>query len=731
MDWANFMRGTLSSAIKSRWLAILSLSVLVASVIAGSYLRLYPVINSMRLGYGPTLYEMDPYSEYWIADKLLKKGLGYFYSLTQNNPETKIFWYPWGRDFSRSELPLLTFFSVVTYQVAKVVNPELTLYDWMVYLPVLFYVITAIAIYLTVRELWGDIPAASASIASSLMFISRHVAGFTVKYSVGLPFMFLAVLFHVRAWRRKRWVDGVLAGVMLSLAASGWAGFNIVVAAIAIQISLLPLIRRVNRKDIAIAVAEYLPLIPTLSIIPFYGGVHYLYRSAGLAIPASLALMLIGAGLQRLSKSRAVALTLPLLTKYRLIYSLFLVFLVIGGLYGLASGFITIRGKALAALGLTHFTHVIVGTVQEYRRAAPQDFIYLEGAAIVVSIPMLVYFAYLAFIKKELNYLFLGSLFILSLISTANISYFFPYLNYVVAIVSSSFVYIMIKDVARSSRRVSWFRKAVSIAIVTIFIVAILAQGVTVWARSYRGAVPTIIEAGTGLGIDIPAWLDGLRWMRERLANDSVIVSWWDYGYWISVIGNRASVADGATLNITQIELLAKALTGTEDEALKIFTKYFRIPEDKLYIAVYEFYLVDTRNAMVYPGPLALGLRSPIQLGADAAKGIAAIYRIAGRKPPTKVYTPQGGRFAYVLPDWTDPSLRNATLFKILLNTAYEVWGRLGYRVAFPYANPQNPPILPRPEMKYFKPAYIGISNALPQANIYVVVSIYKLRTHH
>ncbi|RLG87693.1 MAG: hypothetical protein DRO18_02830, partial [Thermoprotei archaeon] len=169
--------------LKHKWPLLLSLSILIASLIIGSYLRLYPVFNAARLGYKPTLYEMDPYSEYWIASKLYERGLTYFWKLNHDNPETKIFWYPWGRDFTRTEPPLLAMFSVITYYVVHAVNPGISLYEWMVYLPVLFYIITAIAIYLTARELWGDIPASIATITSALIFVSRHIAGFTVKYS--------------------------------------------------------------------------------------------------------------------------------------------------------------------------------------------------------------------------------------------------------------------------------------------------------------------------------------------------------------------------------------------------------------------------------------------------------------------------------------------------------------------------------------------------------------------
>ncbi len=714
------------NVVKKYWIPALAFAVLIVSVVIGSYLRLYPVFNSERLGYGPKLYEMDPYSEYWIAKQLEEHGLMYFYKLTKDNPVTKVFWYPWGRDFVRTEPPFLAFFSVITYHLAKIFIPSLSLYDWMVYLPVLFYIITVIAIFFTTRELWGYIPAAVASLSASLVFVSRHLAGFTVKYAIGIPFIFLAMLFHIRTWKKRSLVDALIFGILISVAAASWAGFNLLLGAVAAQIALLPLIKRIDKTDFILTLAEYVPLCLTLSVIPFYGGVHYIYASAGIVMPASLILMLIGYGLQRIASNRNIILTLPLLKRYREIYIGVIAAMLSVGVLLLIKGYIAIKGKALVALGFRSLVPTLVRTVQEYVPASASNFVYYLGALIIVSVPMLAYFAYRAFIKKEPNYLFILALFLLSLVSTANISYFFAYFNYVAAFTASSFVYLLVGNILTKGKEAikrSWFRSIISISLVCVFVIAIIAQGTTLWARIYRASLPTIVEAATGIGTDAPVWIDGLNWVRAHTNKSAVIVAWWDYGYWISVVGDRPSVADGATINMTQIRLLAEAMTGTEEEAFKIFTKYFKIDPKNLYIAVYEFYQVDPIRGYVYLGPLVFGRT---ELGADAAKGISAMYRIAEKKPPVMLYVSPYTRLGFILPNWTSPQLQNATLYKILLNTAYILWGKQGYRIADLYVNPRNPVVIPRPHMKIFKPAYIAVSDVFPQYGVYLVLSIYK-----
>jgi len=714
--------------IRSRWALIISVAVLIIALVIGSYLRYYPVINAERWGYGPTLQELDPYSEYWIAEHLLKHGLGYFADLTRANPVTHIFWYPWGRDFTYTEPPMLSMFSVITYYVAHAINPSLSLYVWMVYLPILFFIMTALGIYFAARELWGDLPAAVAALTAALIFVSRHQAGFTVKYAIGLAFLFPAIYFHVRAWKRGSYVSAVLAGIFLALTALSWAGFNVLLGVIAIQAMLLPLIRKVTKNDILMLFVEFVPVTAAIMGTPFYKGIHYIYASVGIVIPASLVMLLIAYGLQRLSERKEIVLTLPLLRKYKVIYFMLIVLIAVGGLAAVTTGAIVIRGKALFALGLRGLVHGIPTTVQEYVAPSASALITSEGGALIISLIMLVYMLYRVLFKRDVSYLFILILLAASLYTAAHLSYFIPYNNYVVSLTSACFLGVLINRVMSKGFKREWFIDIIALVLVIIYTIAIIAQGVMVWAPIYKSQSPMIINSGIGVSANAPAWLDALNWIRNNAPNGSVCVAWWDYGYWISVVGHCASVADGATLNGTQITLLAKALTGTEEKAYKIFTRDFHIRPDRLYFITYEVYLVDERRGYVYMGPVVAGTSL---IGADAAKGIAAIYKIAGRKPPVYMYTyaPYYGsrmQVAVGLPDWTNKSLQNALLFKVLLNTAYVVWGNAGFKVAFLYKNPANPPVLPKPNMTIFKPVYIGISRVT--TNLYVVVSVYGVK---
>jgi hypothetical protein len=60
-------------------------------------------------------------------------------------------------------------------------------------------------------------------------------------------------------------------------------------------------------------------------------------------------------------------------------------------------------------------------------------------------------------------------------------------------------------------------------------------------------------------------WEESLMWMRSNIEGTDVVVSWWDYGYWLTPIGNVTTVNDNATMNSTRIGLTGMALMQTNE----------------------------------------------------------------------------------------------------------------------------------------------------------------------
>lgn len=90
---------------------------------------------------------------------------------------------------------------------------------------------------------------------------------------------------------------------------------------------------------------------------------------------------------------------------------------------------------------------------------------------------------------------------------------------------------------------------------------------------SYKLSHPTIImkaETNMGTTVLVDDYREAYTWIKENTPEDSRILAWWDYGYQISAIANRTTIADGNTWNHEHIALLGKTLMSSEKEGHRI-----------------------------------------------------------------------------------------------------------------------------------------------------------------
>ncbi len=89
---------------------------------------------------------------------------------------------------------------------------------------------------------------------------------------------------------------------------------------------------------------------------------------------------------------------------------------------------------------------------------------------------------------------------------------------------------------------------------------------------AFGGRLP--IDMGTKTG-DIIYWYPALKWIGQQPEN-TTILTWWDYGHWITSISNRTSIADNTKARKFIVQDLAKfhVLEENETKALMIAKKY-------------------------------------------------------------------------------------------------------------------------------------------------------------
>ncbi|NPE27130.1 hypothetical protein HNV12_03960 [Methanococcoides sp. SA1] len=79
------------------------------------------------------------------------------------------------------------------------------------------------------------------------------------------------------------------------------------------------------------------------------------------------------------------------------------------------------------------------------------------------------------------------------------------------------------------------------VIVASVLILSLVISGFIIYS-SYSSISNQAQYTGPSAGAQ---WQDAMEWVRENSSEDSVFAHWWDYGYWVQTLGERATVADG------------------------------------------------------------------------------------------------------------------------------------------------------------------------------------------
>lgn len=110
-----------------------------------------------------------------------------------------------------------------------------------------------------------------------------------------------------------------------------------------------------------------------------------------------------------------------------------------------------------------------------------------------------------------------------------------------------------------------------------VFLVGLLYYSWTFYMYCQQIAVqmsnPSIMylaKLRNGEQIMVDDYREAYWWLRDNTAEDARVMAWWDYGYQITGIANRTTIADGNTWNHEHIATLGRCLSSPEKRAHKI-----------------------------------------------------------------------------------------------------------------------------------------------------------------
>lgn len=86
-------------------------------------------------------------------------------------------------------------------------------------------------------------------------------------------------------------------------------------------------------------------------------------------------------------------------------------------------------------------------------------------------------------------------------------------------------------------------------------------------ARSLANPKVVFMTQHQGKRMLIDDYYKGYKWIDANTPKDARVIAWWDYGYQITGIAKRTSIADGNTWNHEHIATLGRTLTSPEKKA--------------------------------------------------------------------------------------------------------------------------------------------------------------------
>jgi len=137
-----------------------------------------------------------------------------------------------------------------------------------------------------------------------------------------------------------------------------------------------------------------------------------------------------------------------------------------------------------------------------------------------------------------------------------------------VIILSSIGISILISKILKEGHKpTSVVTKISFLAIIVALLMVPMVYPETNWANNNKGLPITVLNSGSHYNISTNDWADAMQWVRENTPEDAVIAAWWDYGYWISTLAERKTLADNATVLDWQIRKIAAMYMSTPVDA--------------------------------------------------------------------------------------------------------------------------------------------------------------------
>jgi len=564
-----------------RYLLIIGILVLAFSL--SFMLRVQP------LEYGFELAEFDPFYNYRATEFMAENGLPAYLEWHDD-----LSWHPYGRNVSTTSQVMLHTTTAALYQIFGLGT---SLYDFTIWFPVVISSLTTVVIFALVRTIGGTTAGFLASLffAISPIIILRGSIGWFKSEPLGLFYGLLAVYLLISAIKSGKgkvsFAKVAGGGILLAFGLASWGGIQFFVLPIGLFFLALPFLSKDSKFIIwASVIFTSVFLLVNISYNEIIAdadnkgtGIMVLLGLNGFFLIGCTAFLVACVTIRRIIRKAQLRNGLALLGGA-----------IIAGIAIASSGVISLPSFRYlnAANPFLITTDMLTDSVSEHATTTIDlSFFFFSILMIFAGIG-----AWLLFQKKVNRSLGIkGEMAAFALIIGFLGIYFssaFVRLEVFgaisVIILSSIGLSILITKILKAEHKPTSTPIKISFLaiIVALLVIPMVYPENTNWANQNNVRPITILHSGSQFDISTNDWSDAMQWLRKNTHEDAVIASWWDYGYWITTLSERKTLADNATLIDWQIRKLASMFLGTPDNSWKILTSDTKTDVSSYYVSL-------------------------------------------------------------------------------------------------------------------------------------------------
>src|ERR687895_1136338 len=560
---------------------LLVIAVLALAFSSAVIMRFYPI------KYGYYLNEFDPYFDYRATKFIVDNGLNAYWQWHDT-----MSWYPEGRDVAGTSQAVLHITAAYLYQAF---GRGMSLMDFTIAFPAIMGALTVIAVFALVRVVGGT----SAGMFSALFWafspaiIQRGNLGWFKSEPLGLFFGIAAIYLFISAIKHKEAkyaiATAIAGGLILGLANGSWGGIQYFSIPISLFFIALPFFRRDLTIPMYVAIAFTALTLITAAAFP-RPGISFVLGLPGLAMIAGTAFLVIASFVKKFSRP---------MVQTRNVAFLLIAFVAVGIAFVAAGAYVSPSFRYLNAI------NPFIGSVDPLVESVAEHFTPTV-ADYFTDFSVLLMFAglggWLAFRRRNDTAIFALLIGITGVYVSATFARLLVFASVGIIVLAGLGLYEVTRSImayreatattpaaagprlaaaTREQRRKMEFASkghSTSGQIVKISYIIVMIMMLTIpmfypsnanWVSS--ADIPTAIaNGGTGFRLQTEDWTHAMDWISKNTEPGAVIASWWDYGYWITTLGNRPTLADNATLNHTRIQSIARMFMSDEQSGMRI-----------------------------------------------------------------------------------------------------------------------------------------------------------------